>query len=477
MLTRLKAIPETDLKQIHEASLDLLWIKGIKIHSRTALDFLSDFDGVAVDHSKSLARFKPDLVEKQIGLAPSSFQLFDRSGEKPITIGGEHCHCINGHCAIYQYDAIAGTRHPISLKEIEVYARIANDIDLFHIVGIQGTPYDVKPENAFVASALTTLRNSDKPFHFTPEFAWENKAILEMVSTISGSDTLSLRPSVLVQHTSMSPLCWPAEIIDSLIENARNNIPVVVLSAPYSGVTAPWTLAGQLTLINTEVLSGIVIAQLASGGCPVMWGDSCATFDMSSNLSVLIGSPEASLLRIASAQIANFYNLPCFTTAPDTDSHLPDQQTAWEKFESTFCSFAAGVNVIANAGMFSTAVCVSPEQLILDAEMYSICMRLLKGIRVDKESIVLSSLLGVDHGGNYMLEDSTVQLLQNGEHTHPLISNRQGYNQWSNSGGFSVEKMASLKVREMLETHKPKQLSAEKEKALQDILNKFLQKG
>jgi trimethylamine--corrinoid protein Co-methyltransferase len=127
--------------------------------------------------------------------------------------------------------------------------------------------------------------------------------------------------------------------------------------------------------------------------------------------------------------------------------------------------------------MFSTGVCVSPEQLILDAEMYSVCMRLLKGIHVDKERITLTSLFDVDHGGNYMMEDSTIQLLKSGEHTQPLISNRQGFNQWSKTGAFSIETVARMKVRDMLEVHVPKQLSPEKEKALKDILDTYSQKG
>ncbi len=470
-LSRLAVLSESEVAAIHVASLQVISQKGIRILSRSTLEFLADFEGVEVDIAGHTAKFAPALSERKIAQAPPTFRLFDRNGSNPITIGGSNYHCLNGHCAIYQYDAASGTRHPVTMAEIEQYARLADRLDAIGIVGIQGTPHKVDPAMAFVAGAFATLRNSDKPFQFTPEFSRENRAIKEMIVVLGGSEALRLRPSILVQHTTISPLCWPAEVAESLVENARNHIPVVILSAPYSGVTAPYTLAGQLTLINAEVLSGIVIAQLVSPGCPVVWGSSCASFDMS-HLSVLIGSPEASLMRISCAQLADYYHLPSFTTAPDTDSHLPDQQSAWEKFESTFCAFAAGANVICNAGMFSTGVCVSPEQLVMDAEIYSACMRLLSGIRVSEDTISLKSLLHIAESESFMLAESTITHLRNGEHKRPLIANRLGYEKWQSLGGFSAEKAAAAKVREILERQQPRGIPRDKEDALNEILNR-----
>jgi len=470
-LSRLAVLSESEVAAIHEASLHVLAKKGVRILSRRALEFLSDFDGVEVDIAGRTAKFEPGLAEKQIAEAPPTFQLFNRFGLNPTTIGGPNHHCINGHCAIYQYDAASGARHPLTMAEIEQYARLTDNLDAFSIVGIQGTPHEIDPEMAFIAGAYATLRNSDKPFQFTPEFSRENRAIQEMICVLGGSEALCLRPSILVQHTTTSPLCWAAEIVESLIENARNHIPVVILSAPYSGVTAPYTLAGHLTLINAEVLSGIVIAQLASPGCPIVWGSSCASFDMS-DLTVLIGSPEASLMRIAGAQLADCYRLPSFTTAPDTDSHLPDQQSAWEKFESAFCAFAAGVNVICNAGMFSTGVCVSPEQLVMDAEIYSACMRLLRGVEVSEETMSLKSLLDIAESESFMLAEGTIAHLRSGEHSRPLIANRLGYEKWQGLGGMSTEKAAAAKAREILERHPPREVPQDKEGALNEILNR-----
>ncbi len=468
-LSRLAVLSDSEIAAIHEASLQVLSKKGVKILSRRVLEFLSHFDGVEVDAAGRTARFEPLLVERVIAQAPPAFQLFDRCGLQAITIGGPNRHCLNGHCAIYHHDSASGTRHPVTMAEIEDYARLANRLDAIGIIGIQGTPHDVAPETAFVLGAYATLKNSDKPFQCTPEFSWENKAVQQMVSVLGGVGALNTRPSILVQHTTTSPLCWAGEIAESLVENARNRIPVVALSAPYSGVTAPYTLAGQLTLINAEVLSGIVIAQLAAPGCPVVWGSSCASFDMA-HLSVLIGSPEASLMRIAGAQLADYYHLPSLTTAPDTDSHLPDQQSAWEKFDSAFCAFAAGVNMICNAGMFSTGVCVSPEQLVMDAELYGACMRIVAGIRVSEETIALGSLLNVAESESFMLSESTTANLRSGEHSRPLIANRLGYEKWHALGDMSAEKAASAKVREILARSPKRELPPEKDQALKEIL-------
>ncbi|KKL47034.1 hypothetical protein LCGC14_2339630, partial [marine sediment metagenome] len=158
--------------------------------------------------------------------------------------------------------------------------------------------------------------------------------------------------------------------------------------------------------------------------------------------------------------------------APDSDAHVPDQQAAWEKFESVFCAFAAGVHVIANAGMFSSAVCVSLEQLVIDAEIYSVCRRLLDGIKVERETIALRSLLDVDHCGDYLLEDGTINNLRSGEHARPTVSSRQGYEKWRGLGGLSVEKEAAAKAEEILRLSTAKQIPEEEQRALQEIVSR-----
>ena len=70
----------------------------------------------------------------------------------------------------------------------------------------------------------------------------------------------------------ISPLRLDRMGTDQLIDTAKAGIPVAPISMPQSGVSAPVTLAGTLTLMNAEVLSVLVLSQLARPGAPFLFG-------------------------------------------------------------------------------------------------------------------------------------------------------------------------------------------------------------
>ncbi len=467
-LDKLRTLSDQEVRSIHEQTLEILQTKGVKVQSKRSIEFLGSFSGVDVDQTQSIVRFRTDVVERMLAKAPASFPLFNRRGGEAITIGGNDFHMINGHCAIYTYDADLGLERPMTLSDVELYARLADSLPGIRMIGIQGTPLEVEPVQSFRCGAYATIRHSDKPFHFTPETSNDNRAVLEMIRILSGSENLRQRPSVLVQHTPMSPLCWPGDISEMLIDNATKGIPISILSAPYSGVTSPYPLAGHLSIIHAEALSGIVMAQLARPGTAVVWGSSCATFDMS-ELQVLIGSPESVILRIGAAQLAGFCHLPSMTTAPDTESHTPDEQTAWEKMQTTFSSLAAGTNLLCNAGMFSGATTVSPEQLLLDAEMFATCERIIRGVEVSTETLALADIIGLPAGSSFLDAYSTVGFLQRGEHTTASFACRQSTARWKELGSRSVGQAAHEIIGQLIGKHTSPDISKEILKEIEEL--------
>ncbi len=170
------------------------------------------------------------------------------------------------------------------------------------------------------------------------------------------------------------------------MDTVETGVPLAILPEPNAGVSAPYTLAGLLTVNNAECLSGLVMIQLLRPGARVLYANSWTTTDMRTG-AALVGSTETSICRIAGAQLARFYNVPSHTTAPNSDNHAHDEQNAWEKTFSTFCSAAAGNDLIVNCGMFATGMTCSHEQLIMDEEIAAMSKRIVAGIRVTDETI------------------------------------------------------------------------------------------
>ena len=136
---------------------------------------------------------------------------------------------------------------------------------------------------------------------------------------------ISKRPFLISQLSPTSPLFWEKGTIEALYEVCSNGIPLAVLPELIAGASAPYSLAGLLTMHNAECLSALSFS-IDSRKTPVIYASSWTIYDMRSNMAV-IGTPETNILRIAGAQMAAFYRIPSHTTAPNSDSHFHDEQT------------------------------------------------------------------------------------------------------------------------------------------------------
>jgi trimethylamine--corrinoid protein Co-methyltransferase len=103
----------------------------------------------------------------------------------------------------------------------------------------------------------------------------------------------------------------PRDATEVIIAAARLGLPDTILSMAMAGASAPVTLAGTLVTHNAEVLSGVVLSQLAERGSPVIYGSSTTAIDLRL-ATASVGSPELALISAACAQLAQRYALPSF---------------------------------------------------------------------------------------------------------------------------------------------------------------------
>ena len=76
-----------------------------------------------------------------------------------------------------------------------------------------------------------------------------------------------------------------------------------------AAASSPIYLAGTLVTHNAEVLSGIILVQLAFPGHPVIYGSSTTCFDFYSE-SAPVGSPEIAMIGAGVATLAQYYGIP-----------------------------------------------------------------------------------------------------------------------------------------------------------------------
>jgi Trimethylamine:corrinoid methyltransferase len=466
-----KVLSENEIVQIHEASINILENSGVLVYSKRVLDLLSE-KGAKVDYDKRLAKLPRKLVEACLKTLPKTFDLYDRNGNKAFTIGDAVPKCASGHNAIFIIDAQSNDRRNSTLKDVEEFALISHKLHDIDIVGVPVMPQDVTPQATLIYAVKALFENTTKPLFFSTESSSVNAAIIKIMKAIAGKDDISECPTAISQLSPTSPLLWEEGAVDALVEVSKEGVPLNLLPEPMTGVSAPYTVAGLLTVHNTEVLSGIVISQLVRPGAPVIYGSSWTTYDMKYTTAI-IGSPETSMLRVAGCQMARYYNMPSHTTAPNSDSNAHDEQNSWEKTISNMCAICAGNDVVMNSGMFATGLTISLEQLVLDDEINGIIRRLNRGIDVNSDTIAAEVINSVGPRGNFFMEDHTFNYLRSGEFREVKVSNTKTYDGWISAGAPDVTVNASKKVKEFLASGNDNKLDAKVIEKMNQIIREF----
>ena len=103
-------------------------------------------------------------------------------------------------------------------------------------------------------------------------------AIVRMAEAAGGD--LRTRPRVSVVCCTASPLQVHPELLDASTDLAAAGIPVVVMSLPIAGGTAPITIAGSVTVGVAEILGTITAIQLRAPGAKLFFSLAPGLLDM-----------------------------------------------------------------------------------------------------------------------------------------------------------------------------------------------------
>lgn len=474
MELRARVLSPGELEEIDRATIQVLTDVGVSIASERACQLLEQA-GARVDHRTGVAKIPEDLMRKSVLSARQrTVELFDRSGANGIRLEGKKTYNISGFDATYTLDSETGQRRPSTKRDVGEFARLADALPNIHVVGTQAIPQDVPAGSAELHAVEAILSNTSKHCHFSLSDAGIARAVFEMARHACGGRDLSSRPAITSMASPTSPLRWEKNAIETLIETASAGIPLHIISQPIAGITAPITLAGVLLLQNIETLTGLVVAQLLRPGTPVIYGYVPTVLDMR-EANAVIASPEGAIMRIASSQVAKHYGLPCLSAGPDTDAHVHDEQTAWEKAITGLAIYLGGADLMLNPGMFSSGLIVSHEQLVIDNEILGYIDRVARGMQANPQTLVVDLVRKVGHGGQFLKEAHTLKEFKS-EFWIPDISSRAAFGRWTHKGGRDIVGSAREKARRLLNEHHPPDLPSGTKEELRQIVDHFERK-
>lgn len=453
-------LSEKEISQIHETSIRVLENVGFEINYPPALELL-ERSGADVDNELGRVYLPRELVSRAIKMAPSEFVFYGRQKGKNITIGGKRVHFGTGGLALYVLD-LNREKRPGTIRDVADLAKLADKLEYLDFFIIPVYPHDINIDSVDINTKYQALLNTGKPVMGGIFNRQGLDDIIKIASIIAGGlEKLQRRPFIGFISSITSPLKISSDHAEYIMEVARYGLPLATSTAPAAGATAPVTLAGTLVQQNAEALMGVVLTQLVNPGAPVLYSAVPVTMDMRT-MSFLMGSIESGLMNAAITQMAHYYRLPCYITVGTTDSKLPDAQAAHESASTAMLAALAGGNFIHEAfGMLDGAMTVSYAQYVIDNDIVGSCLRTLRGIEINRDTLAYDTIARVGPGGNYLSEEHTVKYMRT-ESFSPRASDRQQYQRWIDAGSKDswkrAEELASQLIEEPAEDLIPKNI-------------------
>ncbi len=466
MIDRLQVFNQDELNLIHEASMDILMETGVKFNAEEALEIFRQH-GFKMDGSRVFITEK-DVVTA-LALVPPRFMICARNPAHNVFIGEDDFVFLptGGAPNIVNF---AGVRRPALFADYQVCCKLVQTSDQLDMNGwLMIQPMDFPPQVAHLDMLLADVTLCDKAYVGTATSRQAARDCLEIASILwGGKEYLKQQPVLATIVNVTSPLKYTLEEAESIIDMAHLRQPLVITNLVMAGTSGPVSLPGLLALANAEILAGLVLAQLAGPGTPVVYGSISAPADMRTVISA-VGAPEAVVLASAATQLARFYRLPCRTGGMLTNAHCADAQAAAEGALIMSTAVRNGANFIAHAcGQLGSYISMSFEKWLIDEEVCRMIRRILAAMDITVESIDVDTIKSVGSDGNYLVHPTTFKHCRS--LYRPNLFTRDDYQSWWDSGAKNVcEVAAELLPKRLAEYTKPPI-----DKGLEQALSEFV---
>ncbi|MCX5772317.1 MAG: trimethylamine methyltransferase family protein, partial [Candidatus Hydrogenedentes bacterium] len=235
-LATLNVLSDGEIKQVHEASLDILDACGVKILHPGLLDLLAQ-KGLPVLSESQQVRFPRACIEDSVSRVPERFEVFDREGQFAFTLGEGVSRMAAGHNAVFWLDSQTGATRASTVEDVEQFARICEELAGIDMIGIPVMPQNVPhPEASLLYGVRACIENSRKPIFYSTDNPRVNRAVIRMLETTVPGD-LNRQPYGICQFSPTSPLYWEGPVIEGVMDTVKAEVPLAILPEPNAGVS------------------------------------------------------------------------------------------------------------------------------------------------------------------------------------------------------------------------------------------------
>lgn len=426
---RLRILSDEQLDQLKSATLEILEKTGIHCPSQKALHIFAEH-GAGVDFENRIVKLPSDVVLDSLSHAPRFYTMGARSASHDLKLDGTAFYCATDGCGTKTID-FETRRLRASVKEdVAKMARVADYMSsigfYWPIVSAQDYPATA-PLHELDASFNNTVK------HVQTETVVNETAAryaVEMAKVIAGDEaTMRQRPPLSSLICNIAPLAQDEGGLEAALVFAEADVPVGFMSMANTGSTAPATIAGTIVVADAEMVSAMVLVQMAYPGAPTY--HSMMPGIMHPRTGAYLSS--SSIVYAVGVELAHMWGVPTLAGAFGGDAPEPGWQMGAMEGASTMLCALCGAETGSGMGLLKGSTVLYPEALVLHTEIYHDIRGDLEGLDVSEEELALDVIKAVGPRGHFLrhrhtrdhlrqrwFSDLTAQPVKGGRYRDPI---------------------------------------------------------
>jgi trimethylamine--corrinoid protein Co-methyltransferase len=444
---RMTYLSEAERQFVHEQTACVLEEVGVGYNTPAAIDLLEEA-GAEVDRARLHARLPWDVVERCLKTCPRQVRLAGRAPGSDVVLGdGSLTFCTDG-TGTYMYDDVSGVRSEGTAGDLRQVMRLFDALPDVDYAWPSISARDLDPLTAGLEIEAISLDCFGKHLQDEVREVAHVKPLLEILEAVAGG-SLWDRPIFSTVDCTIAPLQHEREMTAATMELVKAGVPVLILPMPLTGTTAPMTVLGTSIVNMAELLSAVVLFQLAQPGCGLISGVGAAAADMRTG-GYLCGAPEVGLINMICIEMSRFYGLPVTGSAVTSDAKSSNLQAGAEGMLTGLACALAGADSMVAFGLLDGAETVSLAKVVMDCDVVGMIKRFAREDQIDASTALTGDIAAVGVGGHFLAAKSTRQFCRTGELWRPRVFQREPFETYA---GRSLAQDAAEQARELLATH------------------------
>lgn len=443
-------LTEDEQQRIHSMSLRILEEVGIRFHGDRAPKILKE-NGISFNPEDKIAKIPGEFVDQAIKTAPKTFTLGARNPAYDFTLPTPHTRYGIDGTAAFTLDFHSGERRYGTSKDIEDALRIFQQMDMGVMAWAptcaEDVPAKIRAIYEFLHMARYSSKHGEHELHQVEQVPYLEEGLIAIMGS---EEALRNSNAYSLIYCPVAPLTHDGQMLDAYLELGEMGLPIMSMPMPVNGTTGPASLFSNIAMANAEMLSSLVIFQLAHPGRPIIFSSATATIDFRSG-AYLAGVPEMALQTAALAVMGKFYGFPTSGAGFTSDAKEAGPEAVMEKLITTLPAVLAGADILIGFGEVESDQLLILEQIVVDNEVAHFCQRLAEGVDCGDEKDLFEDIARIGPGGHFLGSRSTRDAARSREFYYSQLVDHYTYESWVNLGKPSMYRKAREQVEEILE--------------------------